>query len=53
MLYDSFKQRAEIILEQNGIQFRRVYYFDKNEFFLVSGKLINFIIRNLMVFTYR
>lgn len=41
MLYDSFRQRAEIILEQNGIQFRRVYYFDENELIEVTGNILH------------
>ena len=37
LLYDSFRHRAEIILAQNGITFRRIYYFDTNEIFLIRS----------------
>ena len=37
-LYDYYRSKAELIIYENGNQFRRIYYFQENEIILIKGK---------------
>ena len=42
MLYDRTYHSAELLLDQNGFGFRRIYNFETNQFFLIRGLILNF-----------
>lgn len=39
MLYDKYQQKAELIVQQNGLELRRIYSFPTNEVIILRGML--------------
>ena len=40
LLYDSYERKAELIVEERGISYKRLYYFDANEI-IQTGQIRN------------
>lgn len=37
ILYDSFRKKGELVVYMNGLEFRRVYYFEEDEILNIKG----------------
>ena len=37
IIYDSFRKKGELVIFMNGLQFKRIYYFDEDEILNIKG----------------